>query len=379
MSEQYAWRGRVEDGEDHLTLNAAEDEVVRGAWERAAAKRADFDDMMRGIQEKTAEHGSQLPGDRMGSEGVREIDYSLKGLDSLRRKVASELREDPSLDATEVVANLKDLNRYTLTFESSAYTAGAQAAFQELQQRGFEAIKVQNTWTDPVYKGINSAWEHEESGQRIELQLHTPDSFSVKSDNHRLFELARSGALVEEFGEAEALPYTNAANELMNERYQQCREVDGRKVPIQVPENHQVLAKPFERAKLGPPASEEHKAAVRERAGEPQPTAQQQQGASVTAQAAQQKLSVAQLAEMKGGHTPPIPGQATKGPAQQQQGPQTGKVSNPAAAAAQKRSGRGTAQTKGAGTSQAPNTGKQNVQQARQQNQTKNQNGGRSR
>ncbi|MET7761890.1 hypothetical protein ABZS71_07590 [Streptomyces sp. NPDC005393] len=90
MTAEYAWRGRAEDGEDHLTLTAAEDAIVRGAWERAAAKRADFDDMMRDIQGKTAEHGGQLPGDRMESEGVHEIDYSLT---HSRRAAGSHKRE----------------------------------------------------------------------------------------------------------------------------------------------------------------------------------------------------------------------------------------------------------------------------------------------
>ncbi|MFI0817260.1 hypothetical protein ACH4TX_12240 [Streptomyces sp. NPDC021098] len=354
MTEEHAWRGSAENNEDHLWLSVAEDTVVRAAWERAAAKRPEFDDMMRGIQQRTTRNGSQLPGDRMNSEGTREIDFSLKGLDSLRRKVATELRSEVGLKATEVVADLKDLNRYTLTFEPGAYTDGVRAAFQDLEQRGFESIKVQNTWTDPVYKGINSAWEHKESGQRIELQLHTPDSFRVKSENHKLFELERSGALREEFGKKKAQPYIDAANELMNDRYQQCRETGDQKLPIEVPQNHELLAKPFERAQLGPPASEEHKAAVRVRAGEPQPTAQQH-SAPAGKQAAQQQLSVSQLAEMKGG------------------------PKNPVSAAAQARSSRGTAQAKGIGNSQpgqAPKNGPQIAQQARQQSQPRNQHGG---
>ncbi|MFI0817270.1 hypothetical protein ACH4TX_12295 [Streptomyces sp. NPDC021098] len=326
---------------------------MRGAWERASAMRSNFDNMMRSIQERTTEHGSQLPGDRMTSEGVREIDFSLKSLDSMRRKVATALHRNPDVDAKGVVAGLKDLNRYTLTFESGSYTAGTQTAFQELESRGFEAIKVQNTWTDPVYKGINSGWEHKESGQRIELQLHTPDSFRVKSENHKLFELERAGALVEEFKD-EAQPYIDAANELMNDRYQQCREVGDQKLPIEVPQNHELLAKPFERAQLGAPASEEHKAAVRVRAGEPQPTTQQH-SAPADKQATQQQLSVSQVAEMKGG------------------------PKNPVSAAAQARSSRGTAQAKGISNSQpghAPKNGPQIAQQARQQSQPRNQHGG---
>ncbi|MER7399673.1 hypothetical protein ABT381_29655 [Streptomyces sp. NPDC000151] len=339
MSEQIGWRGSAEKGESHLTLTAEEDALVQAAWQRAEAVRPAFDAMMRDIRDRTTEQGSQLPGDNI-SEGVVEIDFSLKTLESLRGKVARELRQDPTCSAAQVLADMKDLNRYTLLFEAQSYTHGVQAAFNELRARGFDEIKVQNTWTDPVYKGINSAWEDRETGQRIELQLHTPDSFDVKMANHKLFELARSGALEEEFGMENAPPYVDAANQLMNDRYQTCREVNGEKLPIEMPVGHEQLAKPFARAELLGTVEERHLVAVRERAGEPVPNAAQNQSVQQN-RPAQQNMSVAQLAELKGGAKTTAAGRP-------------GQTVNPAAGAARQRSVRGNTQNTGNTATQGP-------------------------
>ncbi|MGI5470454.1 hypothetical protein [Streptomyces sp. CA-132043] len=350
MSEQIAWRGSAEKGESHLTLTAKDDALVQAAWQRAEAVRPAFDTMMREIREQTNGQGSQLPGDKL-SEGVAEIDYSLKTLESLRGKVARELRSEPGSSAADVLSDMKDLNRYTLLFEAQSYTHGVQESFNQLRAHGFDEIKVQNTWTDPVYKGINSAWEHRESGQRIELQLHTPDSFDVKMANHKLFELARSGALIEEFGPEGAPPYIDAANQLMNDRYQTCREVNGEKAPIVEPVGHEQLAKPFARAELLGTAQEQHLAAVRERAGEPAPAVAQ--NTSV-----QQNMSVAQLAELKGGVQAT---QAKSATAAQQ----SGQAANPVAGVARKRSALGNAQSAGNTTTQGP-AAQQNAARPRQ-------------
>ncbi|POX40899.1 hypothetical protein C3486_11975 [Streptomyces sp. Ru73] len=354
MNDQIGWRGNAEKGESHLTLTVADDALVQAAWKQAEAARPAFDAMMREIRDRTNGQGSQLPGDRL-SEGVAEVDYSLKTLESLRGKVARELRKDLEATTSEILADMKDLNRYTLLFEAESYTHGVQESFNELRARGFDEIKVQNTWTDPVYKGINSAWEHRETGQRIELQLHTPDSFDVKMANHKLFELARSGALVEEFGREKAGPYIDAANQLMNERYQTCREVNGEKLPIVEPANHEQLAKPFARVELQGIAEEKHFAAVRERAGEPAP-------AVVPNQSTQQNMSVAQLAELKGG----VKNTQTQSAASTQSGTQAaGQAVNPIAGAARQRSVRGNAQSTGNTAAQGP-AAQQNAVRPRQ-------------
>lgn len=268
MSEAYAWRGRAENNEGHLKLTADQDARVRAAWERAARARPEFDEMMRDIKERTAGLGSRIPGDR-AAEGVPEIDFSLKGLDSLRRKVAVEVAEDPYVDVAALCGRVNDLNRYTLTFEAESYTRGVQQSFQQLRDRGFEPLKVQNTWPDPVYKGINSVWEKRETGQRVEVQLHTPDGFRVKSENHAEYELARSGALEKEYGPELGAQYVDAANKLMSDRYEQCRKVNGQLLPIVTPGGHETISEPFSRVQTVEKVSEQAIAVVRGKIGSP--------------------------------------------------------------------------------------------------------------
>ncbi|MEU6116060.1 hypothetical protein ABZ840_16220 [Streptomyces sp. NPDC047117] len=372
MNDQIGWRGSAEKGESHLTLTTADDALVQAAWQRAEAMRPAFDAMMREICDRTNERGSQLPGDRL-SEGVAEVDYSLKTLESLRGKVARELRKDLEISTAEVLGKMKDLNRYTLLFEAQSYTRGVQETFQELRARGFEEIKVQNTWIDPVYKGINSAWIHPESGQRVELQFHTPDSFDVKMDNHALYELSRSGALIQEFGEENSEAYIDAANQLQNERYQTYRDVNGDRLPIEIPNDHEQLAKPFAREELLGIAQEHHLAVMRERAGVPLPNLAQNQRTSVTQNpATQQNMSVSQLAEMKGGvnatstrrsgqNGQPASTQVQSASSTQQ----SGKAVNPAAGLARQRSARGNAQNSGNAAAQGP-AAQQNAARPRQ-------------
>ncbi|MFF4532466.1 hypothetical protein ACFY1P_24760 [Streptomyces sp. NPDC001407] len=214
-----AWRGSAEKREDHLELTAEQNRVVTARWESAKAARGQLDGLMRGIEERSVEHGGKLEG----------LDYSLKGLDSFRRKAAVAV-ERPGVDAESVCEDVDDLNRYTLTFDTDNYVQGTQRTYAELRERGFEPVSEQNTWEDPVYKGVNTAWEHPGTKEKFELQFHTPESFKAKSENHELYELARSGEF-EKYNTKEdptrAVSYQEASDLLQNERYENVRTPSG--------------------------------------------------------------------------------------------------------------------------------------------------------
>lgn len=294
------WQGKG--AESHLSLTADQYEAVKTAWQNAASRRGELDQMMRSLRDDTAVFGSNLAGDK---PGVTEIDFSLKSLDSLSRKVATDLEADDAVDIAKSVGNMKDLNRYTFTFEPATYTAGTQAVFDQLEHQGFESIKKQNTWPDEVYKGINTVWaelaknegqpspkgsspiwenpenltkdplyrklsgnwepaDHFESqssskgltgtwsnkqtGLKVELQFHTPDSLRIKTESHKLYELARSGVF-NKFG-AEASKYIAATDYLTAELYKQGRQEGDKKLPIEIPAGHENLAKPITRAEI---------------------------------------------------------------------------------------------------------------------------------
>lgn len=246
------WRGQGP--EAHLSLTPEQDQRVLDVWNRAAEARPGLDDTMRLLRDQSAERGSGLVGDNK-TRGVEEVDHSLKGLDSLRRKVAVEVGHGADVD--RVLGRVNDLNRYTLTFAPENYTQATQETYARLKDLGYEPMPgtEKNTWQDPVYQGINTTWQHQETGQKFELQFHTPDSFRVKTDNHELYELARSGHFEQmSAGNPErAREYHQASDLLQNERYQN----------VVVPPGNEVIGEQKIRAVLEPEVPTERVQEVR--------------------------------------------------------------------------------------------------------------------
>ncbi|MEV6668682.1 hypothetical protein [Streptomyces sp. NPDC051162] len=232
-----AWRGSKEKSEDHLELSADENRLVTSRWEEAKASRGRLDGLMAGMEERSASYGGKLEG----------LDYSLKGLDSFRRKVAVAVGRGRK--AEREVQKVDDLNRYTLTFDADTYVEGTNQAYAELREQGYEPISETNTWEDPVYKGVNTAWQHPETEEKFELQFHTPESFEAKSENHELYELTRSGTFEEISAGDEKLAksYKEAADLLQNERYANVR----------IPPGAEELRERVIRAKLNPDVDRE--------------------------------------------------------------------------------------------------------------------------
>ncbi|WKK20911.1 hypothetical protein QZH56_18605 [Streptomyces olivoreticuli] len=213
-----AWRGSKEKAEDHLELSSEENRLVTSRWEAAKEARGRLDGIMAGVEERSASQGGKLEG----------LDYSLKGLDSFRRKVAVAVARGRK--AEREVQKVDDLNRYTLTFDADTYVQGTQQTYAELRAQGFEPVSEQNTWEDPVYKGVNTAWENRETEEKFELQFHTPESFQAKSENHELYELARSGTFEQFNSEKDpkrSESYQEASDLLQNERYENVRVPPG--------------------------------------------------------------------------------------------------------------------------------------------------------
>ncbi|MEO3751586.1 hypothetical protein [Streptomyces sp. B6B3] len=119
------------------------------------------------------------------------LDYRLKSEDSLKRKLATDLLENPNLTPEQALNRIKDSTRYTVEIPARNYTEGVQQAVNDLQARGFENVTFKNTWDSPGYKGINSTWCDPVSGQIFEVQFHTPESFAAKMDTHGLYETQR--------------------------------------------------------------------------------------------------------------------------------------------------------------------------------------------
>ncbi|WP_058047456.1 hypothetical protein [Streptomyces roseifaciens] len=239
-----AWEG------EGYKLSPEQNRVVTERWERAAAARDGMDAMMKDVQQATAQsHGGKLEG----------LEYSLKDVDSFRRKAATAATEW-NTPVEKTARKVNDLNRYTLTFEPDSYTEGVEQTYERLRESGYEPTAEKNTWQDPVYKGVNTTWQHTESEEKFELQFHTPDSFKAKMENHELYEISRGNEL-DELSQGDgrlAKSYQDAANHLQNERYKN----------VEIPPGQERIGEQLIRDELNPRVPPEHVELIRQKEAE---------------------------------------------------------------------------------------------------------------
>ncbi|MFG3099440.1 hypothetical protein ACGFZL_02725 [Streptomyces sp. NPDC048182] len=176
-------RGNLPDGswtgEGGLHLSPEANHAAEGFLRESAAAEPRITDTLQQITHRVDD--GRLIG----------LEYRLKGEESLKRKLATELLDDFDLRAEDALTGVKDSVRYTVEIPSSGYTRGVQQAVDTLQARGFENVTFKNTWESNGYKGINSTWRDPASGRIFEVQFHTPESFTAKMDGHILYEKER--------------------------------------------------------------------------------------------------------------------------------------------------------------------------------------------
>jgi hypothetical protein len=129
------------------------------------------------------------------SRHLAGLEHMLKGEDRLKEKIADALRARPALSVTQALSIVPDPVRFTFSYPSERYAEGVPSDVEWLKSEGFELIKLKNLWHSDQYKGINSQWRVPESGTRIEVQFHTPESLDGKELTHEAYERIRSGAV----------------------------------------------------------------------------------------------------------------------------------------------------------------------------------------
>jgi hypothetical protein len=135
------------------------------------------------------------------------LKHMLKGVDRLKEKIAERLRYNPGLSTRQAAGEVPDAVRFTLEYSESRYTDGVQADVERLQGAGYKLLKLKNLWAKDQYKGINSQWGTPETGLRVEVQFHTPQSREAKELTHQAYERLRD-------------PLTSKAEETELEAYQ---------------------------------------------------------------------------------------------------------------------------------------------------------------
>ena len=118
------------------------------------------------------------------------LDYRLKSIDSLTRKVQSDIIKS-GISEVESLNKITDIIRYTTIFDKHNFVENYFKMRESLIKNGYNIVKVKNTWRKgAVYKGINTVIEKD--GFLFEMQYHTSQSFLLKNGRlHELYEKIR--------------------------------------------------------------------------------------------------------------------------------------------------------------------------------------------
>ena len=123
-----------------------------------------------------------------GGEFV-QLDHRIKSTNSLARKIDTEAVSEFDGDRSRAADAVSDAVRYTLKVGDANYTEALTNTVAALESSGFK-LRVKNFWQsgDP-YDGVNI--KAKKDGVEVEIQLHTPSSFSHKEGDdgtHRIYE-----------------------------------------------------------------------------------------------------------------------------------------------------------------------------------------------
>lgn len=124
---------------------------------------------------------------------VAGLEYRLKSMDSLKRKVETEVLA--GISEQQAIESIKDVIRYTALFSLEHFVEQYKQMQIALEKQGYKTIVVKNTWQEnAVYKGINTFITTlvEKDNFIFEMQYHTKESFELKNGAlHQLYERFR--------------------------------------------------------------------------------------------------------------------------------------------------------------------------------------------
>ncbi|KAA2267170.1 hypothetical protein F0L68_01180 [Solihabitans fulvus] len=189
-----SWRG--EEFGQPLHLDPEANRAAKEFMESAASNEPGITDALHDIEQRMQRDAPDAH--------LEGLEYRLKGEDSLKRKLSGDLANiaDHDLSPAEVLASMKDAVRYTFEIPVHDYTRVAEQVHDALVADGFERSAWKNTWDSDGYKGINSTWVDPRTGQKFEVQFHTPESLEAKTVTHELYEQKRlPGTSAEEAAE----------------------------------------------------------------------------------------------------------------------------------------------------------------------------------
>jgi hypothetical protein len=129
--------------------------------------------------EAQLEHGQLVPDTEK---------FALKSPDRFKEKLAGLIADEPGAEPTDLATDIPDAVRYTYLFAEDHYSESILRAHDSLEDQGFELQTRRNSWENQEYKGVNSRWLDQASGQLFEVQFHTEQSWAAKQQTHEAYE-----------------------------------------------------------------------------------------------------------------------------------------------------------------------------------------------
>lgn len=127
---------------------------------------------------------AELDGKMEGTE------YRLKTTDSLTRKIEKD-SADEEISLAKAAEKIGDAARFTVSFPSDKVYEGTMGIIRGLEAKGFKIDKIKNFWErGDSYDGFNIQ-VLDKNGVKSELQIHSRESFDIKTRGHVLYEQFR--------------------------------------------------------------------------------------------------------------------------------------------------------------------------------------------
>jgi hypothetical protein len=126
------------------------------------------------------------------------LEFCLKSKDRMVEKARQNMANKPDRTPDVALGLIPDAVRYTFCYSSGDYAPGVRSDVDRLKAAGFEMLRLKNFWNESQYRGINSQWRDERTGQRFEVQFHTALSFEAKQVTHGAYERLRTGDLADD-------------------------------------------------------------------------------------------------------------------------------------------------------------------------------------
>ena len=180
--ERKKWQKASNGTEDVARFIEGREPVARIASKLIKTANEHADEVTRDLQES-------LQGDAGSVD--RGLPFRVKGQDSMHRKLR-EKSVSKGLQPEQYADKVTDALRFTDMVDGDNYVESFNKLKKGLEDRGYEMVEVENTIhkEGAKYRGLNTLVESPK-GYTFELQFHTPQSFDIKEENHKDYDVER--------------------------------------------------------------------------------------------------------------------------------------------------------------------------------------------